>query len=192
VLYYVYEGPRTGKRGRPKTKDGKIDFANPDKSRMKRIDINASEGEAYELVAWCRSLKQKIRLVIHYLPNGDHRLYFSSDTSVCGKDVYDIYRTRFQIEFCFRDGHQFTGLLDCQARDEKALDFAYNASLAAVNITKVLRKQTRIPFSIGQIKSLMVNAHFIKRFFDLSGIDPNKTLNAKLVKDLFGLATDAA
>ena len=53
-----------------------------------------------------------------------HRLYFSTDTSVCGKDVYDIYRTRFQIEFCFRDGHQFTGLLDCQARDEKALDFA--------------------------------------------------------------------
>lgn len=192
VLYYIYEGPRSGKRGRPKTKDGKIDFANPDKSRMKRIDIDASQGEAYELVAWCRSLKQKIRLVIHYLPNGDHRLYFSSDTAVCGKDVYDIYRTRFQIEFCFRDGHQFTGLLDCQARDEKALDFAYNASLAAVNITKVLRKQTQIPFSIGQIKSLMVNAHFIKRFFDLSGIDPNKTVNAKLVKELFGLAADAA
>lgn len=38
----------------------------------------------------------------------------------------------------------------------------------------------------------MVNANFIKGFFDLSGIDPNKTLNAKLVKDLFGLATDAA
>jgi len=96
------------------------------------------------------------------------RLFF-----VCGKDVYDIYRTRFQIEFCFRDGHQFTGLLDCQARDEKArtrfqiefcfrdghqftglldcqardekaLDFACNASLAAVNITKALRKQTNV------------------------------------------------
>ena len=107
-------------------------------------------------------------------------------------DVFDIYRTRFQIEFCFRDGHQFTGLLDCQARDEKALDFAYNASLAAVNVTKVLRKQTGTPFSIGQIKSLMVNVHFIKRFFDLSGMDPYKTLNAKLVKELFGLATGVA
>ena len=192
VLYYIYEGPRTGKRGRPKTKDGKIDFSNPDKSRMTRLDIAPEEGEAFELVAWCKSLKQKIRLVIHYLPGGGLRLYFSTDTSVSGKDVYDIYRTRFQIEFCFRDGHQFTGLLDCQARNEKALDFAYNASLAAVNITKVLRKQTKMPFSIGQIKSLMVNAHFIKRFFDLSEIDPNKTLNAKLVKELFGLAVDAA
>lgn len=129
------DGSRTGKRGRPKTKDGKIDFANPDKTRMKRIDIDAAEGEAYEFVAWSRLLKQKIRLMIHCLPNGDHRLYFSSDTAVCGKDIYDIYRTRFQIEFCFRDGHQFTGLIDCQTLDEKALNFAYNASLAAVNIT---------------------------------------------------------
>lgn len=45
-----------------------------------------------------------------------------------------------------------------------ALDFANNASLAAVNITNVLRKQTKIPFSIDQIESLIVNAHFIKRF----------------------------
>ncbi len=187
VLHYVYEGPRTGKRGRPKTRDGKIDLANPDKSRMNRLDIDKADGVAYELIAWSKSLKQKIRLVIHYLPNGSHRLYFSTDTAVAGRDVYDIYSTRFQIEFCFRDGHQFTGLLDCQARDEKALDFAYNASFAAVNITKVLRKQMKTPFSIGQIKPLMVNAYFIKRFFDVSGIDPNKTLNATLVKELFGL-----
>lgn len=49
--------------------------------------------------------------------------------------------------------------------------------------TKVLRKQTKMPFSIGQIKSLMVNAHFIKRFFDLSGIDPDKILNLNLSKN---------
>lgn len=79
-----------------------------------------------------------------------------------------------------------------QARNEKAFDFVYDASLADVNITKVLRKQTLIPFPIGQIKSQMVNAHSIKRLFDLSGIDLNKTLNAKLVKELFSLAADAA
>ncbi len=54
---------------------------------MPRLDIAPEEGEAFELVAWCKSLKQKIRLVIHYLPGGGHRLYFSTDTSVCGKDV---------------------------------------------------------------------------------------------------------
>jgi hypothetical protein len=83
-------------------------------------------------------------------------------------------------------------MLDCQARSESALDFAYNASLAAVNIVKVMRKETGTSLSIGQIKSLMVNAHFLKRFFDVSGIDPNSTLNAKLIKEIFGMATDAA
>ncbi|MDE6771584.1 MAG: hypothetical protein K2J49_03170 [Muribaculaceae bacterium] len=51
-----------------------------------------------------------------------------------------FYQTRFQIEFCFRDGHQFSGLPDCQARGEKALDFTYNSSLAAFNITKFHKK----------------------------------------------------
>ena len=32
-LFYVYAGPRTGKRGRPKTKDGKIDMKNLDLMR---------------------------------------------------------------------------------------------------------------------------------------------------------------
>ena len=35
-------------------------------------------------------LMQKIRLVIHYLPGGGHRLYYSTDTTVRGKDIYDI------------------------------------------------------------------------------------------------------
>lgn len=59
VLFYIYDGSRTGKRGRPKTKDVKIDFTNPDKSRMKRIDIDTHEGEAYELIAWNKSLYRK-------------------------------------------------------------------------------------------------------------------------------------
>ena len=192
VLPSIHEGPRTGKRGRPRILDGRIDFRNPDSTGMNRLDIDPSEGEAYGLVAWSKSLKRKVRLVLHCLPGGGHRLYFCTDITVCGMDVYDIYRTRFQIEFYFRDGHRFTGLPDCQARDGKALDFACNASLAAVNVTKILRKQTSTPFSIGQIKSLMINAHFIRRFFELSGIDPYKTLNAKLVKELFGIVTDVA
>ena len=50
-------------------------------------------------------------------------------------------------------------------RYENTLDFVYNASLAAINITKVLIKEQELPLSIGWIKSLMVNAHFAKRFF---------------------------
>lgn len=192
ALYYLYQGGRTGRPGRPKELDGKIDFDNLDLSRMTRVDIPREHGQAYELVARSKALGRDVRLVIHILPGGAHRLYFCTDTAMSGRDVYDIYRTRFQIEFCFRDGHQFTGLLDCQGRGEKTLDFAYNASLAAVNVVKTMRKELDLPISIGRIKSLMVNAYYAKRFFDACGLDPNMTLNAKLVKELFGVAAAAA
>lgn len=191
VLFYPYLGQRTGKRGRPKKYDGRIDFGNPDKSRMEKMAIDPADGTAYEAIAWSKALGALVRLVVHYLPNGSRRLYFSTDAQMRGVDVYEIYRTRFQIEFCFRDGHQFTGLLDCQSRGEKTLDFAYNASFAAINITKVMVKEHDLPLSIGKIKSLMVNAHFAKRFFAGCGIDPDPTLNAKLFKELFGYVAKA-
>ena len=192
VLYYLYEGAPTGKRGRPKVYDGKIDFENLDLSRMAEINIGVKGEKAYELVAHSKALGRSIKLVIHILKDGTHKLYFSTDTMMSGIDVFDIYRTRFQIEFCYRDGHQFTGLRDCQARDEKRLDFAFNASFAAINVIKVMIKECKIDISIGQIKSLMVNAHLLQRFFSMSGIDPNTVLNAKLVKELFGIAARAA
>ena len=127
VLSYLYQGERTGKRGRPKKFDGKIDFNNLDLGRMTEVNIGIKGEKAYEMVAHSKALGRDIKLVVHMLKDGSHRLYFSNDTEMSGIDVFDIYRTRFQIEFCFRDGHQFTGLRDCQARDEKRLDFAFNA-----------------------------------------------------------------
>lgn len=192
VLYYLYEGAPTGKRGRRRVYDGKIDFDSLDLGRMTEVEIGVKGEKAYELVARSKALQRNIRLVIHILKDGSHRLYFSTDTTMRGIDVFDIYRTRFQIEFCYRDGHQFTGLRDCQARDEKRLDFAFNASFAAINVIKVMIKQYKLDISIGQIKSLMVNAHLLLRFFSVFGIDPNTALNAKRIKELFGLAANAA
>ena len=124
VLYYIYEGPRTGKRGRPKTKDGKIDFANPDKCRMTRLDIDPEEGEALNL--WHgASLEAESTAGNPLSARRWTPTVFRPIPLSLRQRCLDIYRTRFQIEFCFRDGHQFTGLPDCQARDEKALDFAF-------------------------------------------------------------------
>lgn len=192
VLHYLYEGPKTGKRGRPKTFDGQIDFKNPDLSKMREVSIEAKDGKAYELVAYSKALMMNIRLVIHLTADGRHVLYFSTDSQMSGEDVMNTYRTRFQIEFCFRDSHQFTGMEDCQARDAKKLDFAYNASFAALNIVKMLKCQINCDLSVGQVKSLIINAHFLHRFFAVSGIDPNKVLNDKLVKELFSIQPQAA
>ena len=84
-------------------------------------------------------MKRNIKVVVHYTESGEHKIYFSTDLEMSDKDIIEYYRTRFQIEFCFRDSKQFTGLNDCQARDLKKLDFAFNASPASVNIAKVMR-----------------------------------------------------
>ena len=192
ILNYLWDGERTGKRGRPKTKGDKIDFDNLDKSKMERLAIDPADGEAYALKAHCKSLGRVISLVIHLLPKGGHRLYFSTDENMLGIDVFEYYRTRFQIEFNYRDAKQFTGLTHCQARDERKLDFAYNASFAAVNLAKTLRREISPGLSVGRLKALMVNAYYLERIIEVFEKNPNMTLNDKLVKELFGAAAEVA
>ncbi len=187
-LLYLYQGKKTGKKGRPKTFDGKIDVSNLDDSRMEKLDIYEEEGKLYTLIAHSKALKRNIRLVIWVTPKGAHKLYFSTDTEMSGKDVIQYYRTRFQIEFCFRDCKQFTGLYHSQARDINRLNFAFNASMTAVNVAKIMMKENGIPFSMDTLKNLMYNSYILKRFFELSGFKPNRKINAKLVKELIDIA----
>ena len=111
---------------------------------------------------------------------------------MAAQDIIEYYRTRFQIEFCFRDSKQFTGLNDCQARDLRKLDFAFNASLASVNIAKVMRQRYYPSLSIGLLKAYLSNIYMLKRIFSKSGMKPNRTFNTKLIKELFGIVAEAA
>lgn len=190
ALWYSHEGVRTGRRGRPRVKGEKIDFDNLDLSKCEALDIDG--GAAYAINAYSKAMKRNIRIVVHYPTSGGHKIYFSTDLSMSAKDIIEYYRTRFQIEFCFRDSKQFSGLNHCQARDLRKLDFAFNASLASVNIAKVVRMRNCPNLSIGLLKLSMSNIYLLRRILARFGIRPNRTLNAKLVKELFGLADDAA
>lgn len=189
-LWYSHDGIRTGKRGRPRIKGEKIDFDNLDLSRCECLDTD--DGKVYVIKAYSQAMKRNIKIVVHYPKTGGHKIYFSTDIGMSGKDIIDYYRTRFQIEFCFRDAKQFTGLNHCQARDLKKLDFAFNASFASVNIAKIMRKEEYPTLSIGLLKSYLSNIYMLNRFLVKSGLRPNRTLNAKLVKELFLLVADAA
>ena len=70
---------------------------------MRKLDIEPEDGEAYALKAHCKSLGRVVSLVIHIMPKGGHKLYFSTDENMSGEDVIEYYRTRFQIEFNFYD-----------------------------------------------------------------------------------------
>ena len=105
---------------------------------------------------------------------------------------WKTYRTRFQIEFCYRDSKQFTGLMDCQARHKRQLDFAFNASFASLNAAKVFMKDNGMDNSMAKVKLLMFNANYTKLIFDMSRCRPNRTLISKIVKELIGWQPKAA
>ena len=138
------------------------------------------EGTAYTLIAYSKALRCKVRLVIWQMPNGKKKLFFSTDPSLSGEEVLLYYRTRFHIEFCFRDAKGYTGLMDCQARDKWKLDFAFNASFTSLNVAKVTMKEMGMEYSMSSFKSLMTNIYLVKRIFKANGYTPNRTLISKI------------
>lgn len=187
-LYYVYTGPRSNKPGRPKTLDGKINYKKLDLTRMAELHIEGLEGTAYTLIAYSKALKQKVRLVIWVMPNGKHKLFFSTKTSMSGEEVLRTYRSRFQIEFCFRDAKQYTGLTHCQARHKNQLDFSYNASFASQNVAKVMMKVVTTEELINidkktteKIPSILLMEHVALDIFNLLEERYAETLNNHFV-----------
>lgn len=121
------------------------------------------------------------------MDNGKHKLYFSTDINMCGKDVLKIYRSRFQVEFVFRDDKQRTSLCHCQARkEEKKNGLCFQCLNDFCQCSQADDEGDRDVLFNGQLKSLMFNPYLINRFIVLSGYRPNKTLIAKTFKDLIG------
>lgn len=202
VLRYVYAGPRTGKRGAPRKYDGRLDPENPNLGRMERVDglCGEEEGEYYTLVANVKCLKRSVRLVIWYPKGlagvnekgGGYKLFFSTDTQMDAEKYVMVYKSRFQLEFEFRDGNQFTGLEDSQAKSKEKLDFVFNASLAAINTAKADIKEMGADHSVGEYTALMHSTLIYQRIMCVSGIKPDPAINRKVMHELFMLAKNAA
>jgi hypothetical protein len=136
-LLYLYRGDYQG-MGRPKRYDGKVDFK--DLSRFVYEGEVETHLHLYTQTVWHLHLKRTIRLVLLLnteLAKPRYILLFSTDPELEGKELMELYQLRFQIEFLFRDAKQFTGLADCQARNEKTLDFHFNMAMSAVNLAKL-------------------------------------------------------
>ena len=88
--------------------------------------------------------------------------------------IYKIYKARWKLLFLFRDGKQFTGLCDCQARCLMRLDFHFNASLSALNLAKIDAYQSfdynkETPFSMATQKIVYFNLNMFDKFGQLLG-----------------------
>ena len=87
----------------------------------------------YTAVVKATSLKRNVRVVIvDCMEPGKktqtRKTFFSTDTEMSAKDIMDIYRTRFQIEFLLRDSKQYTGLTHCKSRHKETLAFHFNST----------------------------------------------------------------
>ena len=192
-LRYLTKEEPSGKRGRPKKYDGKIDLKQLDESRFTIIELDNNQGRLLSAVVNSVSLKKDILLCIWQSNDRTkYKLYFSTDTKMKGKDIFDYYKTRFQIEFCFRDAKQFTGLTHSQSRSLNKLDFHFNASLTAVNIAKAKALKNNEHFSMASCKTLCYNTFLLKRFISLFGIEPNKEKNQNLWEEAIRFAAIAA
>ena len=159
---------------------------------MVELHIEGLEGTAYTLIAYSKALKQKVRLDIWIMPNGKHKLFFSTKTSMSGEEVLRTYRSRFQLESCFRDAKQYTGLTHCQARHKNQLNFPYNASFASQNVAKVMMKENELPYSMASFKEIMASTCIAKLIFDKCRRIPNRKLISHTVKELIGWQRKAA
>ena len=103
--------------------------------------------------------------------------------------IVSYYRSRFQIEFLYRDAKQHCGLEDCQARSKNKLDFHFNVSLTTVNIAKIhwldTRKSDAEPFSMANFKTVCNNLLLLDRFFSVFAINPNTLKNQQKIKELY-------
>ena len=178
-MRYLYTGPKREKgRGRQKTFDGKVDWQ--DWSRLEYV--GREDGiEIYTLVLNHVSLKRNVRVVVLLDKSKDKTrqvILFSTDTELDAKTLVRYYKARFQIEFIFRDAKQFTGLCDGQARDQKRLDFHFNASLTTLNLAKLehlqtLRDDQHKTFSMASVKACYFNTFFLRKIFSMLDLDLN-------------------
>jgi hypothetical protein len=126
--------------------------------------------------AYSKTLKCFINVAIWYQVEGrtdKRQIYFSTDESMTTCKITDCYRTRFLLEFCFRDVKSNVGLAHCQSRDLRRLELHFNASFASVNLDKAACKDLKISFSISSCKSMFHNAYILERFICMSSPQPN-------------------
>jgi hypothetical protein len=114
-----------------------------------------------------------------------------------GVYILKAYRSRYQMEFNFRDAKQFTGLEHCQARSKNKLHFHINASLTAASIAKYIQrngieKNLSMHYSISDVKTELFNLKLLKRIFSIYRIERNIKLNNNMIRSVLNFGKIAA
>jgi len=199
-LRYMIQIKKTGKQGRTTTNGAKVDLSCLDNKHFRQEKEN-DDLRINTAVVYAVALKRIVRVVfVEFLKNGkttSSKVYFSTNIEMEATEILEIYQTRFQIEFVYRDAKQHTSLTSCQARNKEKLDFHFNMSLTAVNVAKIVHWysipiQERKSFSLSDMKTINHNTLLLERFIEMFAIKPYLLKNNQNVKELLLYGTIAA
>ena len=201
VLHYAPPPKKEGQMGRPKKYGDRFWALNPDTEQLPCI--TQTEGQrTYGGVVYVKSLKRLVNMaIVHELKDDGSvksvKIFICTDLQFPTQDIWNWYKSRFQIEFLYRDAKQHTGLQDTQSRHPKALEYHFNMSLTCVSVAKValhlsIDKSRRGPFSMADIKTQHFNELVVNRVFDLFANMPNIRKSHPDIKKLYNLGKIAA
>lgn len=201
VLHYAPPPKKEGQKGRPKKYGDRFSARNPDSGLLPCIA--RTEGQCiYGGVAYVKSLKRLVKVaIVHELKEDDTvravKIFICTDLEFPAQDIWPWYKSRFQIEFLYRDAKQHAGLEDTQSRRSKALEYHFNMALTSVSVAKVvhylsIEKDQRGPFSMADIKTQYFNELVVDRVFDVFANIPNITKNHPALQNLYNLGKIAA
>lgn len=201
VLCYAPPPKKPGQRGRPKKYGERFAAKNPDPTQLPCLTSNTSQ-RIFGGVVYVKSLKRLVKVaIVHELhENGQlksSKTFMCTDIDFPAQDIWPWYKSRFQIEFLYRDAKQHTGLQNTQSRQATALEYHFNMSLTTVSIAKAVHylsipKDQRGPFSMADIKTQYFNELVVNRIFDVFANSPNITKNHPAIKSLYNLGKIAA
>jgi hypothetical protein len=170
-LRFLYTGPQRAGRGRRRAFAGKVSFS--DLSHLDLVTEVEPGIRLYTQVVNSVALQRNLRIVLVLDQRKPQKPRYvvlgSTDCELAAEVIFSHYAARFQIEFLFRDAKQFTGLSECQSRDQQAIDFHLNAALAAVNIARIEQLEQaetaiRPVFSLASYKQRAFNEHLLELF----------------------------
>jgi hypothetical protein len=190
-LIYVYNGPRSTGRGRPRIHGNKVDCGSIDKRKIREFAVD-NDAVYYSGVVWSATLKCEVRIVyIEQKVTGKYEILLCTDIKLKPAMILNYYQLRFQIEFLIRDAKQHAGLEQCQARSEKKLHFHFNMAFSTVNLAKLLfwlklPDHQRGAFSMRNIKMAWYNRYLTDRIFSNLSLD----LNCNKIRNLYRKCLD--
>ena len=156
----------------------------------------------YHKILRYKAFGRNSNVVRVHFQNKDHKStcfinLFSTDLELCPDKLFRLYRSRFQIEFLFRDAKQHLGLTDGQIRSENGVHHHCNLSLLATNLLRLKDREVqgkteeRI-ISLDAWKRKNYNRLLLKRIIVAFGIEAEVNKNKEKLQELINFGVNAA